>query len=177
MPGRGARMAVNRIDELCEKLIRTCGSCDPFEIAAMLGVLVEYDRMGSLKGYYSYMNRCRLIVINEKLSERLKKVVCAHELGHDRLHYNTARVSPLRDEGLFSSAKPEIEANRFAAELLVPTGDFVELASYGYTEEQIAGELNTYPELVRIKIRTLSERGFQLRIPDMPPSDFLARIK
>lgn len=170
-------MAKNRIDELCEKLIRKCGSCDPFEIAAMLGVLIEYDQMGSLKGYYSYMNRCRLIVINENLPERVKCVVCAHELGHDRLHYDMARVSPLRDNGLFSVAKPEIEANRFAANLLVPTSAFLELASYEYTDEQIARELNTYPEIVRIKIRALSEQGFQLRLPDMPPSDFLARIK
>jgi len=167
----------NHIDRLCHALINRYKTNNPFEIADALGICVEYDRISRLKGYYCCMNRVRMIVINSDLDERLRRLVCAHELGHDRLHYKLAAVSPLRDEGFNSQAKTEIEANRFAAGLLVLDDDFIELTSYGYTDEQIAMALNTFPEIARIKTKSLCETGLQFRLPDMPKSTFMKTLK
>lgn len=164
------------IDRLCNALIKKYGTGDPFVIAEMLDVCVEYDDLRKLKGYYCYMNRVRMIVINAALDNQMKRLVCAHELGHDRLHFRMAMASPLRDEGFHSTAKTELEANRFAAGLLVPDDEFIQLASYGYTDKQIAMELGTFPEIVQIKARSLFAQGIQLRLVDMPNSKFLKTL-
>ena len=170
-------MRASMIDQFCHTLAVKYRTYDPFEIADMLDVSVEYDDIGKLKGYYCFMNRVRLIVINRALDDRMKRLVCAHELGHDRLHFRLAMASPLRDEGFDSPAKTEIEANCFAAGLLVPDDEFVELACRGYTDRQIAMALGTFPEIVRIKTRIMSEKGMQLRLPDMPRSAFLKSLE
>ncbi len=164
------------IDRLCNALVRKYGTGDPFIIAEMLGICVEYDNLRKLKGYYCYMNRVRMIVINAALDDQMKRLVCAHELGHDRLHLRMAMASPLRDEGFHSTAKTELEANRFAAGLLVPDDEFIQLASYGYTDKQIAMELGTFPEIVQIKARSLFAQGIQLRLVNMPNSKFLKTL-
>lgn len=166
-------MEVQRIERLCRAIVARYRTCDPFEIADALGVSVEYDDIGKLKGYYCFMNRVRMIVINEALDERMKRLICAHELGHDRLHFDLAMASPLRDEGFASTAKPETEANCFAASLLIPDDEFIELACDGYTDRQIAMALGTLPEIVQIKTRIICKKGMQLRMPDMPKSTFL----
>ncbi len=164
------------IDRLCNALIKRYGTSDPFAIADMLGICVEFDDLRKLKGYYCYMNRVRMIVINGTLDEQMQRLVCAHELGHDRLHFRMAMASPLRDEGFHSTAKTEVEANRFAAGLLVPDDEFIQLMSYGYTASQIAMELRTFPEIVQIKAQALYTTGLQLRMPDMPSSNFLKTL-
>jgi Zn-dependent peptidase ImmA (M78 family) len=153
--------------------MRKYGTNNPFELAGELGAYVRYDDIGGIKGYYCCMNRIRLIVINRNLDENMGRLVCAHELGHDRLHRNMAVISPLRDTGFNSSALHEMEANQFAANLLVNEDDFFELASRGYTDEQVAAALNIRVELVRIKSELLRRAGIQLRLLDIPNSDFL----
>ncbi len=165
-----------QIDKICKHLTSKYETRDPFRIAKELGVYVEFDELETLKGYYCVLNRVRMIVINNSLDEQMQKLVCAHELGHDRLHYSLAVSSPLRDSGFISNAIHEIEANRFASGLLLSDEDVLEYASYGFTTEQIAAQLETYPEIVSIKIRTLRQKGIQLRIIDMPCSDFLGRL-
>ncbi len=166
-------MKKNQIDSLSESLIRKYSTNDPFELAECLNVLVVFDDIRNLKGYYANINRSRLMVINSKLDEPLRKLVCAHELGHDRLHSALATISPLRDEGIYSPNRTEIEANRFAAGLLVPTETFVELVSDGYTIDQIASSLNTFPEIISIKMNALAHEGIQLRLPDLPFGNFI----
>ncbi|MDO4566469.1 MAG: ImmA/IrrE family metallo-endopeptidase [Oscillospiraceae bacterium] len=161
---------------MCRSLVKRCKTRDPFELADILGVHVEFDNLRRLKGYYSYMNRIRLIVISENLDSPMQALVCAHELGHDRLHFKLACRSPLRDEGFSSSGKTEIEANRFAANILVSDEDYLEYAELGYTSRQIASALCVCPEIVLIKERILTSDGIQLRIADMPRSDFLKRM-
>jgi len=163
----------NSIDRLCQSLMRKHKTNNPFELAEELGAHIRYDNIGSIKGYYCCMNRIRLIVINQDLDENMGRLVCAHELGHDRLHRNLAVVSPLRDTEFNSPVLHEMEANQFAANILVPEDDFFELASYGYTDEQIAAALNIRVELVRIKSELLRQSGIQLRIHDIPNYDFL----
>ena len=82
---------------------------DPFSICRELGIDVrERADFKTLKGFYCVMNRGRFIVINENLNEHDKRIVCAHELGHDRLHRDIAAASVLRDFSLYEmTSKPE----------------------------------------------------------------------
>ena len=50
------------------KLVRRCGTRDPFEIARQLGIEVIFcDNLGSLKGMYRVIKRNRFANCNNKL--------------------------------------------------------------------------------------------------------------
>ncbi len=73
-------------------LVRRCGTRDPFEIAGDIGIDIIYNgNFGPLKGMYRVIKRNRFIFINENLSPRMQRIVCAHEIGHDQLHRNLAK--------------------------------------------------------------------------------------
>ena len=75
--------------------------------------------------WYQYEKRNRFIFINSNLSIKEQLVVCAHELGHAIFH---TRISThfMRRNTFLSVDKIEREANRFAAELLIPDDTFYE---------------------------------------------------
>ena len=80
--------------------------------------------LGEIKGIYKKVVTNKFIVINENLDEFCQKVVLAHELGHAVLHHSK-EIQALKDYDLFPrfSNQIEVEANTFAAELLID-GDF-----------------------------------------------------
>ena len=83
-------------------------------------------------------------------------MICAHELGHDRLHLHFAKNFAIREFGLFDmSSKPEREANIFAAELLIDETRFLQLVLAGHTYSYIASELCTPIHLVKNKMDIL----------------------
>ena len=50
----------------------------------------------------------------------MKRIVCAHEIGHDRLHRALAKKHGLQEFVLYDMAtKPEYEANIVATEILL----------------------------------------------------------
>lgn len=65
--------------------------------------------------------RRRYIVINAEIHWQWQRFVCAHELGHDRLHRNI-RGCHIDDIDSIRSGKMEFEANTFAAYLLLGEG-------------------------------------------------------
>lgn len=76
--------------------------------------------LGNIKGIYKKVVTNKFIVINENLDEFCQKVVLAHELGHAILHHSK-EIQALKDYDLFPryTNQIEIEANTFAAELLI----------------------------------------------------------
>ncbi len=79
-----------------QNLIRKTGYTDPFDIAEDIGIEIIFsDDLSSLKGMYCVVKRNRFIIINSFLSERMQKIVCAHELGHDQLHRDLAKKAAL----------------------------------------------------------------------------------
>lgn len=148
---------------------------NPFKIAACLGINLRFDKLGHLKGFYTCILKNRYIAINENLDDISAKIVCAHEIGHDRFHRGLG-VNMFKDEMCISlkTATPEIESNYFAAELLIPDDRFFELAGENATYEHLAYELEVHKELVMIKARLLNARGHKLNIPYIPNANFLA---
>lgn len=115
------------IDEIANRanqLTKRFATRDPFEIAENLGINVFFTKeLTTLKGMYFVMKRNRYIYINDNLDERSKRIVCAHELGHDQLHRDLAKLGALQEFVLYDmSTRPEYEANVFAASTLSRKG-------------------------------------------------------
>lgn len=168
-------MSTEYLTRTAAALVRRYDSRDPFYIAGALGVHVLYcPGFGPLKGMYTVIKRNRFILLNDTLNERLSRIVCAHELGHDQLHRRLAGSRVLREFALFNDdSLREYEANMFAAALLLDDQAVLE-AVYrdGFSAEQIAELLQTDINLVALKIDCLKSRGFDLR-PLSHRSDFL----
>lgn len=168
-------MNAEYLSQVGHDLVKRCGTRDPFRIAKELGIEVMFcEDFGRLKGMYRVIKRNRFIFINQDLSERMQRIVCAHELGHDQLHRNLAKGNALREFMLYDmTTKPEYEANIVAAEILLDTDEVLDYVyGYGYTSEQIARAMHTDINLVALKIAHLAETGYDLRRIDHR-SDFL----
>lgn len=159
-------MNAENLSKVGSRLVKRCGTRDPFSIARQLGIEVLFcENFGPLKGMYRVIKRSRFIFVNENLSGRMQRIVCAHELGHDQLHRNLAKGSAIQEFMLYDmTTKPEYEANIVAAEILLDTDEILEyIYDYGYTSEQIARAMGTDINLVALKIAHLAESGYDLR--------------
>lgn len=103
-----------------KNLEKKYGTKNPYSLCSKLKIKILYLDLGEIKGIYKKVLTNKFIVINENLDEFCQKVVLAHELGHAILH-NSKEVQTLKDYDLFPrfSNRIELEANTFAAELLI----------------------------------------------------------
>lgn len=168
-------MGSEYIREEVRRLVRQHGTRDPFQIAKERGIHVIFDYdFKALKGMYKIILQSRFIFINGNMSRRDKKTVCAHELGHDRFHRHFAKSGVLQEFMLYDmKTRPEYEANIFASELLINDDDILELVKEKPDISYIAGNLDEDTNLVLIKLDELQKRGYDLRIPYRPQSNFL----
>ena len=168
-------MTARQLSEVVERLVRRCGTRDPFEIARQLGVEVLFCQdFGSMKGMYRVVKRTRFIFLNRDLTPQMQRIVCAHELGHDQLHRDLAKNGALQEFMLYDmTTKPEYEANIVAAETLLDTDEVLDYVyNFGYTSEQIAKAMSTDINLVALKVAHLAESTRGLR-PIEHRADFL----
>ena len=62
------------------------------------------------------------------VAEPIRRILVAHELGHDRLHKKMAMLKGFQEVELFDKTIPaEYEANIFAAELMIADNEVLEL--------------------------------------------------
>ena len=168
-------MSIDRLTRIGDRLVKRFATREPVKIAEGLGIEVLYcDHFGPLKGMYRIIKRNRFIFLNKDMNERMMRIVCAHEIGHDQLHRYLARGDGLQEFMLYDmTTKPEYEANIVAAEILL---DSREILNYVFTDhysaEEIARCMNTDINLVALKIAHLNELGYGLREIDHQ-SDFL----
>lgn len=120
-----------------------------FELAKILGILIIYEPLGQMKGYYNTAFRKKMIHINNGLTEYEQKFTAAHELGHAVLHPKS-NTPFLRNQTLFSIDKLEIEANRFAVELLISDEDITEVKHL--TIEQMAAYFGVHKKLMKLRL-------------------------
>ena len=107
------------IRNLVQSLVRKYNTRNPFEILRQKNVILVYASLNGVRGFYQYFQRKHIIYIDENLSDSEKRFVCAHELGHMLLH-KKANALFMDTHTFFNTEKYEVEANTFAAELLIP---------------------------------------------------------
>ncbi len=162
------------IADKAEKLKHKYHTSDPFEICSCYGINVRFADLGKLKGFYKYYMRNRFIVINENLSESMKKLVCAHELGHDVLHREFAKRINLWETTFFDmTSRPELEANIFASEILVEDGDILEAVDNDVSVREIASILCVDENIIKLKLCIMKERGYDLNTDFCTEINFL----
>ena len=168
-------MANSRLLEIGSRLVEQFDTRDPFIIAKELGIqIMNVDTLRRLKGAYNVIQGTRWIFLNGNLSEQKRKMVCAHEIGHDQLHRELAMNSGLAEYTLYDmQTRAEYEANIVAAEILLPDEEVLEyIYDYQYDVQQIAEALGSDINLIALKCMVLSQKGHDLRSVDHR-SDFL----
>lgn len=132
-------------------LKRKANTGDVFELIDYFNInVIETDLGSSTLGMYRYIKRNKFIFLNNDLEHYQKKFVLAHELGHAILH-SDLNCFFLEKKTLYLKNKFEIEANKFAVELLVSDDDLKELE--GYTIEQMSAILNIPSDLLKYKFK------------------------
>ena len=125
-------------------------SDNPFEIADGLNIEIQIGNIGSRAGCYMYLKHHKCIFLNENLDPHEMKLVMAHELGHAILHPKE-NCYFIRSKTLLSVDKMELDANKFAMELLV--SDYVLEENKNLTIEQISRMLGYNEKLIELRLQ------------------------
>jgi len=151
---------------------------DPFQLCRDLNIMIRYKDLGTeIKAFYFYQSRIRSIVINSRVSDVMRKILVAHELGHDRLHKEIAMMKGFQEFELFDMTSPaEYEANLFAAELLINDEELLEMLN----DEDIsffgvAKQLYIPADLLDFKFRVLKHKGYRINAPYIANGDFMKK--
>lgn len=139
------------IKKCVKRLVRKHGTRDPERLAKEMGINVRYKQYGQItKGYYINLIRNKYIVINSDLCYEERRIVLAHELGHAVLHHNH-NIYFIREQTLFPTGRYEVQANKFAAELLIDD-DLIDINMLQeYSIDEISGIYNVCRELIEYK--------------------------
>ena len=106
--------SIDYISSVVDKLSRKCETRDPYKICRELDVKIRYKNLGrDIKAYYFYHSRIRNIVVNYNVSETIRRILVAHELGHDRLHQDIALSQGFQELELFDAVKPTFSRLNF----------------------------------------------------------------
>lgn len=101
---------------------------DPFQIAQDLDIKVKEDSFKGFDGALIKSRRKILILLNERMARNRKAFVVAHELGHWYIVEHKNKDYTCNAIGRYNSNEPsEQEADRFAAEFLMPRRIFQEI--------------------------------------------------
>lgn len=133
-----------------KQLISKYKTNNPQEIAQELGIIVLFEELGDINGYYNTAFRQKLIHININLSEYKQQFTIAHELGHALLHPK-ANTPFLREKTLFSINKLEIEANKFAVDLLITDEAIAEVKHL--TLDQMSNYFGIHKNLMKLRLK------------------------
>ncbi|MBU5227802.1 ImmA/IrrE family metallo-endopeptidase [Clostridium senegalense] len=101
-----------------QNLIKKYNTNNPFEISEKLEIWIYEVDLGNVTAHYIYEKRKKVFFINQNLTCNEKMFACAHELGHAVLHSKHNKYFNISCT-LFNNEKHEIQANAFAAELLI----------------------------------------------------------
>ncbi len=140
------------IKNIVKDLAYKHGTHDPFALCKSLNILVLFRNLESVRGIYFYDLRKRIIYINYNLASYLKRQVAAHELGHAILHKNQNTFF-CDNQTYMNTNKIEIEADTFAAELLIDDDQLLHLN--GYSIDQISKSFGVQKRLVEYKIQNI----------------------
>ena len=138
------------IPEVVRGLIWKHETRNPFEIVKCLGATLVFYPLKDVNGFYQYFQRCDIIYIDERLTELQKMFVCAHELGHMVMHKKTNAIF-MDTRTNFNTCKYELEADRFAVNLLIPNDEIEEHLEF--TTAQLSRLFGYEKRLIELRLR------------------------
>lgn len=133
------------VEKLCDKY----QTRDPGDISRELGILVLYEELGRIRGYYNHAYGYQFIHINNALDYWQTRNTLAHELGHAVLHPEL-NTQILLHHTYISVDKLEREADKFSAYLLIDEPTLKECVGMSYTE--LSGIFHVSEELIRLRV-------------------------
>jgi len=145
---------MEKIKKRVTRLVKFYHTRNPFELATGLNVLVVEYPLDGVRGFYHYFQRNNIIYLDERLTDREKVFVCAHELGHMLLH-KTSNALFMDSRTHLKTQKYEIEANKFAIELLI--ADDLLKEHPNATLEQLARITGYHEKLLELKFSDKSK--------------------
>lgn len=165
-----------------QRIKRKYGENDPARLAQEMGIIVEYEPMGTYdgccKGFFITHRRKKHITINSDLPEPIRRIILIHEIAHAVLHWKSGSCAAFHDFGLFDTAdQKEYEANIFAADFLMSDEDVLELLNEDISFFGAAAKLYVPAEMLDFKFRLIKRRGYELiEAPITSTGDFLKDI-
>lgn len=140
------------IKDIVDGMFETYETTDPFELCSNLGIKIIKSSLGKeIKGFFQRTETgYEIIHINSEIPEEEMKYICAHELGHAIMHTDMA-ISFFVDNSLQIKNKFELQADKFAAELLLYD---IEYDSYSIKElniDQLSSYYNVPKELIKYR--------------------------
>ena len=151
---------------IVNRLIKKCGTRDPYRIAEELGINILYRDFKKQRGAYKVILKNRFIFLQNGLHPVIEQIVLRHEIGHDMLHRQEASLyGGFQDFNIFDMRenRMEFEAIVFAALASLPDDTIIEYIKDGYDIQQIAKAMHSDINLIALKVDTLNSQGYQFR--------------
>lgn len=122
------------------------------EVQVKEPTLTARDELDIAKDLNSNLKRHKCIFLNENLDEHELYFVMAHELGHAVLHPKQ-NCYFFRNKTLLFDSLIELEANKFAIELLLSDDMIDECRQCQYTLDQISRLTGYHKKLIELKLK------------------------
>lgn len=148
-----------------QKLIAHHGTRDPRTILEERNVtLIPFKENTKLLGMYKIFLRNKFVFYNPHIDERILNMVLAHELGHDFYHQELAsKDNAMMEYELFNiTTSTELEANLFAAHLLIDDEELMEYIQDGKSYEELASIFNVNINLMVFKLNEMYKMGYPI---------------
>ena len=153
----------NKIYYDSQNFIKEYKSRDPKEILQGRGVfLIPFQTPTTILGMYKIIMRNRFVFYNPFVDERIINMVLAHELGHDIYHKKEAKDGIAEYELFDINTEMEIEANIFAAHLLLDEKKLMNDIKEGYTYQQLASLYDVNVNLMIFKLNEMHRMGMPI---------------
>ena len=124
-------MGYNTQDEIVKivnRLIKRCGTRNPYKVADELGIHILYRDFTKQRGAYKVILKNRFIFLQNGLHPVIEQIVLWHEIGHDVLHRQEAvsagvhyyKATADTEKSRIITDWEEWQANTLAAAILLP---------------------------------------------------------
>lgn len=158
-------------------LIKVHKTRDPKTILKDRGVhLIAFNKDTKLLGMYKIIKESRFVFYNPNVDYRIQNMVFAHELGHDIYHQTYAKDGMVEYEIFDINSEMELEANIFAAHLLLDEENLMDDILEGYTYNELASLYDVNVNLMIFKLNEMHRMGMPIRKESPSKTDFFRNI-